>query len=266
MKFRDYAVLAILFIIMQMVICSPAMSENSVELFYSEGQDHQISCVYDSGKDLTTVRIEQHIGAKPGRAWESKVKGNVITLISSDFFGSGEDAIILAVWNDEGALSYEIFQFSDGLLHLKWARENIPEGILIPGGKVIGEKKSCQGKGIYWNKSRKRVEMGPLPIRPFHQSELGVIVEFKINEQGEVNISEPSVKQGIKLKKGSQALVLVQNDDSPIIGKIFFQGNIYWTEGEIPGSYRFPFASQGEVCITPIGFEHAAVKFPLVVE
>jgi len=257
---------SVVFVLFLILVCSPAVCSDEVDMFCSGGQDHRISCAYDPGKDLTAIRIERFVGTKLGGSWESQAKGKVIVFISSDFFSSGDDAIILAVWNDEGALNYEIFQFSNGLLHLKWARENIPEGILIPGGKVIGEKRGCQGKGIFWNKSHRRVETGPLPIRPYHQSGLGVIVEFKISDQGKVAISEPGVKQGVRLKKSSQMLVLVQNDESPVIGKISFQGNICWMEGEIPGSYRFPFASEGEVCITPIGFEKEEEKFPLVVE
>lgn len=263
MKFPAYAVLAIFLVLLT---CSLTVGDDSVEMFYSGGQDHRISCAYDSEKDLTTIRIQRFIGTKLCEDWKIEAKGYAIILISSEFFGDGEDAIILANWNEGGVLSYKIFQFFNGQLLLKWARENIPEGVLIPGGKVIGEKKGCQGRGISWDKVKKKIKEGPLPIRPFHQSELGIIVEFKIDEQGKVRITNPNVKQGIRLKKYSQILVLVQNDDSPIIGKISFLGNISWAEGEIPGSYFFPFPSQGEVCITPIGFENAAEKFPLVVE
>ena len=242
------------------------MDEDEVDVFMSGGQDHRLSYAYDSAKDLTTIRIERYAGTRCVETWKDNVKEKVIILLCAEFFDTGEDAIISAIWDDEGSLSYEVFQFFGGRLRLKGARRNIPDGDLQPGQRIIGEKKGMQGRGICWNREEKKLKIVPYPTEPFHQSNLGVIVKFRIDEKGKVTLLDPNVKKGVALEKNTQLLILIQDDESPVIGRISFLGNICVTGGSIPGYFRFPFPSDGEVCITPIGFGDKAEKFHLKVE
>jgi hypothetical protein len=266
MKQAVCVVLALFFFFTNSVTCPFAMDEDEVDVFMSGGQDHQLTYAYDSVTDSTTVNIIQLVGTTVVNTWKNSLKGKVRILKCEEFFDGGEDAIISAIWDDNQVLSYEILQFSGGLLRLKGSRKNIPDGNLVPGRRVIGETKGLQGRGIYWSREEKRVKRGPYPTEPFHQSDKGAVIKFKINERGEVSFQDPRVKKGITLERSTQFLILVQDDESPVIGKVSFLGYIYSIAGKIPGYFRFPFPSQGEVCITPVGFENKAVTFPLTVE